>query len=201
MNEGETKKNCCHTQTHLSKIGCHLWLQFLALSVRALFISSLPVSALLLHNRKHIMAELKSIIPQGLGWITPPCSSLLTIASCARVFVCVFRAIIAWPFLQPLLPIDCENRLGLIIHKKNSGSFDYSCCPWQQDQSMRRCACVRIHFAFVCSVRITVDLQVVFVLKCVFYSSLKPQLRVQMSSMLRASVSVATLTVSSLMAI
>lgn len=50
-------------------------------------VSSLPVSAPILHNRKHIIAVLKSIIPQGLDWITPPSSSFLTVISC--VCVCV----------------------------------------------------------------------------------------------------------------
>lgn len=185
LRQGKTKKLLSHycclptaPEKHFSKIVCrrHDWL--LALSAWVL-ISSLPVSALLLHNRKHIMAGLKSIIPRGPDWITPPCSSFLTIVSCASACVCVcaFWAITAWPFLPPLLPIDCENRLGLIIHQKTVGVLTTPvahgsktrACVW-----MIMCVCVCICECLCVFVRININLWAFLFLKCIFHTNSDP---------------------------
>lgn len=87
-------------------------------------------------TEKNIMAMLKTIIPQGLDRIMPPC-----------VCECVFWAIIAWPFLLPLLPIDCENRLRLIIHKNTVGVLTTLVA---HGSKTRACVCMCVYPPLAC---------------------------------------------------
>lgn len=63
----------------------------------------------------NIMAVLKSIFPQGPDWITPPCSSFLTIVSC--VCVCVTVCMCDYGCVCVLLPDLFFHLSSLLIAK------------------------------------------------------------------------------------
>lgn len=112
-----------------------------------LFLS--PLLSYIMTEKHYGSAHIYYSTRAGLN-LPPPCSSFLNNCfRCVCVCVCVFWAITAWPFLPPLLPVDCDNRLRLIIHKnleRNSGSLTTLVANGSQT---RACVCIFL-CVFVC---------------------------------------------------